>query len=194
MSERRESQRGLTLKERISKALLRLAGWNSEPLEGVELPKCVICVAPHTSNWDFLVGKFYYMAVGCTASFLIKKEWFVFPFNLLFGWMGGVPVDRSKRKSVTEQMVDKFNERERFQLAITPEGTRKRVEEWKKGFYFIALRANVPILVAFFDYKKKEVGVKGIVYPTGDSDKDIQAIREMYRGVTACHPENFVQI
>lgn len=194
MSERRSYRKRSSLKETICKKILRWAGWNAEPLGGVELPKCVICIAPHTSNWDFVVGKLYYMAIGCTASFLIKKEWFVFPLNILFGWAGGVPVDRSKRMSVTDQMVERFNTHERFQLAITPEGTRKPVAEWKKGFYFIALRAKVPILVAFFDYKKKEVGVKSIFYPTGDVDKEVRMIREMYRDVTACHPENFVQI
>lgn len=105
-----------------------------------------------------------------------------------------MPVDRHKRTSVTDQMVELFNSREEFQLAITPEGTRKRAEEWKKGFYFIAQKANVPILVAYLDYKKKEAGFKGIFYPTGDVEKDLYEIRKNYRGVTACHPENFVQI
>ena len=87
-----------------------------------------------------------------------------------------------------------LNRRKEFQLAVTPEGTRKRVNDWKKGFYYIAQKANVPILMAYFDYKKKEAGFKGVFYPTGDADKDIRDIREHYRGVTACHPENFVQI
>ena len=133
-----------------------MAGWKLGPVDGVDLPKCIVCVAPHTSNWDFIVGKLFYTSIGCNAGFLIKKEW--------------------------------------FQLAVTPEGTRKRAKDWKKGFYFIALKANVPIVVAYFDYGKKEVGTKGVFYPTGDVDKDIHTIREMYRGVTACHPENFVQV
>ena len=119
-----------------------MAGWKLGPVDGVDLPKCIVCVAPHTSNWDFIVGKLFYTSIGCNAGFLIKKEWFFFPFNLLF----------------------------------------------------IALKANVPIVVAYFDYGKKEVGTKGVFYPTGDVDKDIHTIREMYRGVTACHPENFVQV
>lgn len=182
------------MKRAISKAILRLAGWKLTSSEGVELPKCVICVAPHTSNWDFIVGKLFYTSIGCNAGFLIKKEWFFFPFNLFFNWIGGVPVDRGKRTSVTEQMAERFMNSDRFQLAITPEGTRKRVDDWKKGFYFIAEKANVPILVAYFDYGKKEVGTKGVFYPTGNAEEDIKAIRQMYRGVTACHPENYVQI
>ncbi len=169
-------------------------GWTIGSTEGVDLPKCVICAAPHTSNWDFVIGKLFYNSIGCNAQFLIKKEWFFFPFNLFFGWLGGVPVDRSKRTSVTDQMVERYQSNARFQLAVTPEGTRKRTEEWKKGFYFIALKANVPILIGCFDYAKKVVGMKGIFYPTGDVEGDIAKIRAMYRGVTACHPENFVQV
>ena len=161
------------MKKAISKALLRLAGWKLGPVVE-DVPKCVICVAPHTSNWDFIVGKLFYTSIGRNASFLIKKEWFFFPFNLLFDWLGGVPVDRRKRTSVTDQMVDQFNLRKEFQLAVTPEGTRKRVDDWKKGFYYIAQKANVPILMAYFDYEKKEAGFKGVFYPTGDADKDIR--------------------
>lgn len=147
------------MKKAISKALLRLAGWKLGPVVE-DVPKCVICVAPHTSNWDFLVGKLFYTSIGRNARFLIKKEWFFFPFNLLFNWLGGVPVDRHKRTSVTDQMVEIFNSREEFQLAITPEGTRKRAEEWKKGFYYIAQKANVPILMAFWTIRRKRPVLK----------------------------------
>ncbi len=181
------------MKKAISRVLLRMAGWKIGPV-CEDAPKCVICVAPHTSNWDFVVGKLLYTAMGRNAGFLIKKEWFVFPFNLFFSWIGGVPVDRRKHTSVTDQIIDMFNSRERFQIAITPEGTRKRAETWKRGFYYIALGAQVPIMIAYFDYAKKEAGIKGLFHPTGDVEKDIRSIREQYRGVTACHPENFVQI
>lgn len=182
------------MKKAVSKILLRMFGWKQGPTEGVGLPKCVICVAPHTSNWDFVVGKLFYTSIGCNAGFLIKKEWFFFPFNLLFKCMGGVPVDRGKHTSVTDQVVEMFHERDHFQIAVTPEGTRKRVDDWKKGFYFIALKANVPILMAYLDYGKKEVGSKGVFYPTGDVESDIRFIREQYKDVMACHPENFVQV
>jgi len=182
------------MKKALSKAILKMAGWKLGPVEGVELPKCVICVAPHTSNWDFPIGKLFYTSIGCTASFLIKKEWFFFPFNLLFKALGGVPIDRSKRTSVTEQMVEEFNSRLVFQLAITPEGTRKRASEWKKGFYYIALAAKVPILLGYFDYAKKEVGIKTVFYPTGDADEDIKKIRSYYKGVKGRNPKNFVDI
>ncbi|MDH6357277.1 lysophospholipid acyltransferase family protein [Parabacteroides sp. PF5-9] len=180
------------MKSAISKSILRLMGWTLGAVDGVELPKCVICVAPHTSNWDFFIGKLFYWSIGCHASFLIKKEWFFFPFNLLFKSFGGVPVDRSRRSSVTEQMVEEFNRREIFQLAITPEGTRKPVEEWKKGFYYIALAAQVPILLGALDYKKKEVGIKEVFYPTGDVEKDMRYIRMAYEDVSPCNPKYFI--
>lgn len=182
------------MKKALSKAFLKMAGWRLGSTEGVDLPKCVICVAPHTSNWDFLIGKFFYASMGCTAGFLIKKEWFFFPLNILFKALGGVPIDRNKRTSVTEQMVEEFDSRPLFQLAITPEGTRKRTEEWKKGFYYIALAAKVPILLAYFDYVKKEVGIKTVFYPTGDADVDIKEVRSWYKGVKGRNPQNFVDI
>lgn len=182
------------MKQALCKFLLDLAGWKVASCEGVELPKCVVCVAPHTSNWDFIVGKLFYTSIGLTAGFLIKKDWFFFPFNLIFKSMGGIPVDRRQRTSLTDQVVEMFNANERFQVAITPEGTRKRAKEWKRGFYYIALKAKVPILLAYFDYGKKEVGTKGIFYPTGDYEKDLVEIRAHFKGIQARHPENFADV
>lgn len=180
------------MKKAISKWLLRISGWKIASL-GEYVPKCVICVAPHTSNWDFVIGKLFYVSIGRKACFLIKKEWFVFPFNLIFGPMGGVPVDRRKNTSVTEQMANEFAKRETFHLAVTPEGTRKQANEWKKGFYYIALKANVPIMPAYIDYGKKEIGVGELFYPTGNTEADIEKIRAYYKGVTARHPHNFIE-
>jgi len=182
------------MKKALSRTLLRMGGWHIGPTEGAELPKCVICVAPHTSNWDFVIGKLFYTAIGCTASFLMKKEWFIFPMNLLFKSIGGVPIDRNKKLSVTEQMVEEFDKRDRFQLAITPEGTRKAVEEWKKGFYYIAKAAGVPILIAYIDYARKEVGIKGVYYPTDDVEHDIRTIRSFYNDVKGRNPRNFIPL
>lgn len=179
------------MKRAISRMLLKLAGWKAASVEGVEMPKCVICVAPHTSNWDFVIGKLFYTSIGLTAGFLMKKSWFFFPFNLLFKSMGGIPVERSKHTSMTDQVAGMFRQNARFQVAITPEGTRKHAEEWKRGFYYIALKAEVPILLAYIDYGKKEVGMMGVFHPTGDADRDIADIRSRYAGITARHPENF---
>ncbi|MDH6304227.1 1-acyl-sn-glycerol-3-phosphate acyltransferase [Parabacteroides sp. PF5-5] len=178
------------MKKALCKWLLNIAGWKIGSL-GEDVSKCVICVAPHTSNWDFVIGKLFYGAVERKACFLIKKEWFFFPFNFLFGSMGGIPVDRRKNTSVTDQMAEEFAKRKTFHLAITPEGTRKKASDWKKGFYYIAVKAEVPILLAYIDYKKKEVGFGPLFHPTGDVDADIATIRSFYKGVTARFPSNF---
>ena len=169
---------------------MKKIGWKIDGLSSYP-DKCVVCVAPHTSNWDLILGKIIYASMGRKSSFLIKKSWFFFPMNLLFNAFGGIPVDRSKKTSLTDQMAEEFSKRDYFQLAITPEGTRKKNSEWKKGFYYIALTANVPILIAVLDYADKTAYFKTIFHPTGDADKDIAEIREYYKNAQGKHPENF---
>jgi len=173
--------------------ILRILGWKIGPA-GDDIPKSVICVAPHTSNLDLPIGKLFYNAIGRKAMFLIKKEWFFFPLNFVFKSMGGIPINRSTKSSLTEQLAKEFAKRTNFHLAIAPEGTRKKVEEWKSGFYYIALKACVPIQIGFIDYCKKEVGIKSTFYPTGNAASDILAIRAMYEGITGYHRKNFAGI
>lgn len=175
---------------KICNYILKLIGWKITGHTNIP-DKCVICVAPHTSNWDLLLGLIVYKALGRKASFLIKREWFFFPMNLIFKALGGIPVDRSKKTSLTEQMTELYAQKDSFQLAITPEATRKLNSEWKKGFYFIALAAKVPIVVTALDYGKKEADFKKILFPTGDADADIEEIKACYKGVVAKHPEYF---
>lgn len=183
----------MNIKRSLCRGILHLLGWKIV-MKGDDVPKCVICVAPHTSNLDFTMGKLFYNAIGGKAKFLIKKEWFVFPLNILFSSMGGIPINRSKSSSTTEQLAEEFAKRDTFHLAITPEGTRKKTQEWKKGFYYIALKAGVPIQVAYIDYGKKEVGIKATFYPTGNVDEDILAIRSMYEGISGYHKRNFAEL
>ncbi len=168
----------------------KILGWRVENVLP-DIPKCIIAVAPHTSNWDFIIGKLAYSSIGRTANFLIKKEWFVFPFNLFFKSVGGVPVERSKKNSMTETLAAEFDKHDRLQLAITPEGTRKRVKEWKKGFYFIALKAKVPILLVGLDYGKKVASFLNVFHPTGNYESDIIKIKSYYREITGKHPKKF---
>ena len=168
-------------------------GWNIG-LTGDDVPKCVICVAPHTSNTDFLIGKLFYNAVGKQAKFLMKKEWFFFPLGWVFRSMGGIPIDRSRNQSMTEQMAAEFASHDYFRVAITPEGTRKRVDEWKRGFYYIALKARVPIQLGYIDYGRKEVGIMSTFWPTGDADADIHYLRSCYKGIRGRHGEKFGEI
>jgi 1-acyl-sn-glycerol-3-phosphate acyltransferase len=169
---------------------MNVTGWKAYTTVA-EPPKSVICVAPHTSNWDFPIGELSYLALGRKASFLIKKSWFFFPLNYFFKALGGVPVDRSKRTSVTQQMAEEFEKREHFHLAITPEGTRSLSDKWKMGFYHIAVLANVPIQLAYIDYGKKELAIKEIFYPTGDEVADLLKIQDYYKDVQAKFPEKF---
>jgi 1-acyl-sn-glycerol-3-phosphate acyltransferase len=131
--------------------------------------------------------------MGRKANFLIKKSWFFFPMNLIFKAIGGIPVDRSKKTSLTEQLTEEFNKRDYFQLAITPEGTRKYTDEWKKGFYYIALAAEVPIIIVILDYKDKTVYFKDIFYPTGDIENDMPLIKAYYKNAQGKHPKLFSQ-
>lgn len=171
--------------------LNKILGWrvvNNQP----EVPKCVLAVAPHTSNWDFVVGKLGYSSLGRQANFLIKAEWFFFPFNIFFKSLGGIPVRRERNESLTDVLAHEFEKREWMHLGITPEGTRKPVKNWKKGFYFIALKANVPILLIGLDYAKKEARTLGMFYPTGDYASDIVKIKSYYKGIQGKKPENFL--
>lgn len=176
--------------QKISKLILRLAGWSIN-VTVEEPPKSVICVAPHTSNWDFIIGKLCYWALKRESSFMMKQSWFIFPFKYFLNAMGGVPVDRSKKTSVTDQVAEKFKNSERFHIAITPEGTRSLVKRWKMGFYHIALKAEVPIQLAYFDYKKKEMGMTEIFQPTGDMKADLKYIQNFYKDIHARFPEKF---
>jgi len=176
--------------QKLSKWILKTAGWKAV-VSVEEPPKSVICVAPHTSNWDYPVGQLSYLALGRKSSFLIKKSWFIFPLNYFFSALGGVPIDRSKRTSVTDQMAEEFDKREKFHLAITPEGTRNLVDKWKMGFYHIAVKANVPIQLAYIDYAKKELGIREVFYPTGDEKADLKKIQAYYKDVHAKFPKRF---
>ena len=169
---------------------LRLLGWK---FEGGGIPKdinkCVLIGGLHTSYWDFLYGKLGMGALGIRTRYFIKKEFFFFPLNHFFKATGGIPVDRSKSNSLVDQMVQFFNESDELVLTIAPEGTRSYNPNWKRGFYYIALGAKVPIIMGYMDYAKKEIFVGKRFEPTGDFDKDIIAIKDFYRQVTPKYPE-----
>lgn len=168
----------------------RLLGWKTH-ITTPDYDKCVICVAPHTSNWDLFIGKLFYGAVGRKACFMMKKEWFFFPLGLLFKAIGGIPVDRSRKTSLVDQMTNRFAAGKQFQLAITPEGTRKLNPDWKKGFYFIALQAQVPIVLYGVDYPTKTITSTKTVMPTGDLEKDMREIKRYFKDFRGKNPENF---
>ena len=121
----------------------------------------------------------------------MKKEWFFFPLGFIFKAMGGIPVTRSKNTSMTDTLAAEFAKHDKLQIALTPEGTRKRVTEWKKGFYYIALKANVPIVLVGLDYKRKAAIFLDTFYPTGDVEADMVKIKAYYEGIVGKYPEKF---
>ncbi len=153
--------------------------------------KCIICVAPHTSNWDFIIGKLYYTSIGLTSNFLMKKEWFVWPLGNLFRKIGGISVERSKHTSLTDALAQKANEANSFSLAVTPEGTRSLVKQWKRGFYYIALKAKLPILLYAIDYANKRIVCTQTLTPSGNVDADMRIIMNYYSQFQGKHPEKF---
>lgn len=177
---------------KIAAFLYRLLGWKTVGSIPPELKKYVILAAPHTSNWDFFYGRLYFYIFKIPVKFFIKKEWFFFPMGYFFDLMGGVPVDRSKNTNLTDEIAKSFAGRNEMAMMVTPEGTRSYSPEWKKGFYFIAQKANVPIILGFLDYSKKEAGFGPVFYPTGDVDKDIEEIKNFYRTKKGRFPEKGV--
>lgn len=172
--------------------LLKLLGWSVE-LSVPDYPKCLICVAPHTSNWDFIIGKLAYASVGRKTGFLMKEDWFFWPLGPIFRAMGGVPVPRGRKNapSLTETLIEKYESTDHLVLAITPEGTRSRTDRWHTGFLRIALTAHVPIVLAVIDFSMRKAMIERTFEPTGDIDADMAAIKAYYRPFKGKYPEKF---
>ena len=153
--------------------------------------KYIICLAPHTSNWDFIIGLLYSRAERMKSNFLMKKEWFFWPLGPIFKSLGGIPVHRQKKTSMTDSMAESAKEAKEFKLCITPEGTRSLNPEWKKGFYFIALKAGLPILLYGLDYERKLIQCTKTIIPSGDLEKDMREIKQYFKGFKGKKPENF---
>ncbi|HNJ71302.1 MAG TPA: lysophospholipid acyltransferase family protein [bacterium] len=169
----------------------RMKGWTITAPIAPNIKKCVIIGAPHTSNWDFVYGIGALECFNMRVNFLAKKELFRFPLKGMFLRMGGIPVDRSGKNSMVDAMIDVFKAREDLMIIIPAEGTRKRVEKWKSGFYHLALGANVPIVLGFLDYEKKLAGFGPALYMTGDEIGDMAKIRDFYKDKTGKISEFF---
>ena len=175
----------------IFRWLMRRAGWAF--VERIPTPpRCVICVAPHTSNWDFVWGELATRSVGIKASFLIKDTWFKFPLGPFMRALGGIPVKQHTHTRVTDSVVAEFAARDRLQVAVTPEGTRGPNPNWHRGFLHIAREAGVPIVLAYIDYARREACIDRLFAPSGNVDDDIIAIKRYYSQFTARFPEKFV--
>jgi 1-acyl-sn-glycerol-3-phosphate acyltransferase len=169
-------------------ALLKIFGWRKEG-QIPSAPKFVAIAAPHTSNWDLAVGLALAFAFRVKVCWMGKDSLFRGPFSMIFKWLGGIPVDRSRSTGMVAQAIQAFRESERMIMIIAPEGTRSRTSHWRSGFYHIARGADVPIVLSFLDYQHKAAGIGPMIIPTGDIDADMQTIRAFYAGVTPKHPE-----
>ena len=170
--------------------LYKQLGWSIDITQ--EHPnKYIICLAPHTSNWDFLIGQLYNGAEGLKSNFLMKKEWFFWPLGPIFRSLGGIPVFRSKKTSMTDNLAEAARKAERFMLCITPEGTRSPNPEWKRGFYYIAQKAEIPILLYGVDYEQKLIRCTKTIVPTGDIDTQMRDIKLYFKDFKGKKPENF---
>ena len=157
--------------------------------EGVK--KSVIIEAPHTCIEDFVIGRCFFWMEGRTVKFLIKKEFFRFGLGWLLKKIGGIPVDRTRGNNMVAKTTVIFRQYDELHIVITPEGTRKRVEKWKRGFYYIAELAKVPVVVAFIDFKTKRCGYGPSFVPSGDFDKDWPILEDFYRGMQGKTPGKF---
>ena len=165
-------------------------GWTKD-ITVAHPDKYIICLAPHTSNWDFILGQLYSRAEGLRINYLMKKEWFFWPLGPIFRKTGGIPVYRDKKTSMTDNLAETAKRSESFRLCITPEGTRSRNPDWRKGFYFIALKAGLPILLYGLDFDKKLIQCTKCIMPTGDVEKDMQEIKQYFADYKGKHPENY---
>lgn len=167
----------------------KLLGWN---LEGSfpKVAKCVVIVAPHTSNMDFFLGLLGRRVLNEEFNFIAKKSLFKAPWGWYFRWMGGMPIDRSKSNNFVAACADLINTSDTIHLTLAPEGTRSKVEEWKTGFYYIAKTANVPIVMIAFDYGRRTIKVSDTVYTTDDKEADFKNYHAFFDGVLGRVPKN----
>lgn len=170
--------------------LYKRMGWKTDIT--VEHPdKYIICLAPHTSNWDFILGQLYMRAEGYRINFMMKKEWFWGPLGYFFKSIGGIPVWRSKKTSMTDNLAETAKKADSFHLCITPEGTRSRNPDWKKGFYYIALKAQIPILLYGLDYEKRLIQCTRSIVPSGDIEKEMRDIKLYFKDFKGKKPDLF---
>ncbi len=164
----------------LGRTILRLGGWR---VIGTfpDIPRLVLIAAPHSSNWDGIWGMAAKMALGFDARILGKDSLFWWPLSVVLRRLGVIPLDRSKPQGVVEQSIELIRQSPQLWFALAPEGTRKPVQQWKAGFLKIAHGAGVPVLMAYFHYPDRTIGIGPLFHTTGDLPADMAAIRAWYR-------------
>ena len=178
----------------VSRIIFWLAGWRLNPNWPEGVKKAVLIAIPHTSNWDLLYARAAFYLMDIPVRFTIKKESMIGPLGWLLSGLGAIPIDLQlipggKKQTYTEAMIQMLNERDDLVVMFTPEGTRSTVSKWKSGFYHTALGANVPIVIGYLDYQKKEAGIGPCLYPNGDMDGQIEELKAFGRTVVPKYPE-----
>ncbi len=183
-------QRGNRLTRFIGQLYTALMGWKYAG-EFPDLPKFVMIIAPHTSNIDFPLGLAPLFTLGLRLSFMAKSSLFWEPLGTYMRWLGGAAIERKATGGYVQAAIAQFEQRDQFILAITPEGTRTKVDRWKTGFYHIAQGAGVPILPLIFDYSRREFRFEELLIPSDDMEGDIKILQSYYNAGQARKPENY---
>ncbi|MBN2638809.1 MAG: 1-acyl-sn-glycerol-3-phosphate acyltransferase [Bacteroidales bacterium] len=171
--------------------LVRMLGWKITSSVSSPIDKSVIIVAPHTSLWDFVIGRLAFWVMKQDVKFMINGKYFFWPLGALLKALGGVPVKYDRTTGLLMQINQMYQRNDTFNLVITPEGTRALAVKWKKGFYQIATTAEVPVYMAFIDYKEKRGGIGPKLDPSGDYEKDLHLLEKFYGNFHAKHPEKY---
>lgn len=183
--------------ENLAEKALKLMGWETDNHWPENLSQCVMIAAPHTSNWDALYARLALKVLGVNVRITIKDSYMQFPLGTFVRAMGGIGIDRrpkqagEPRPSMVQVMTDLFKQHPELVMLVTPEGTRARQEQWKTGFYYVAVNAGVPIALAYMDYEQKKAGVGKIIHPTGNFEEDMAEIMDFYAGIQAKFPKEF---
>jgi 1-acyl-sn-glycerol-3-phosphate acyltransferase len=168
----------------------KLLGWKATGFSDFDsVKKAVLIAVPHTSWHDFYIGVLLRSAIGIETNFVGKKGLFKFPIGWFFRWLGGAPVERKKNENQVEAIARLFEEKEVFRMTMAPEGTRKKVAEWRTGFYYIAKATNVPIIMFTLDFENKENKFSEPFYPTEDKEADFKFMHKFFEGIKGKVPE-----
>jgi 1-acyl-sn-glycerol-3-phosphate acyltransferase len=177
---------------KIARFIILFIDWNIDRNPPKDAEGSVLVMAPHTSNWDFILGRLAFFSYGVDVKLLVKKESFVFPFGFLLKAIGGIPVDRKKNNNLTDYVAKLYAENPKLMIIFTPEGTRSHNGNWKKGFYYIAKRANVKIYLCYVNFKNKSGGFGEVFEHTDDSKHDLNEIKKYYLQYEGKDKENGV--
>ena len=182
------------MKKFLGKTLLAIAGWKLDIRVPVKtIPKCVLIAAPHTTNWDFYYAVSAFWALDIPMKFFIKDSWTKPWYGVFIKALGGIGINRSQRSDMVGFGANQLKINDHLYLLNTPEGSRSYAEKWKTGFYYIALEANVPILLAYADYQKKMTGIGKVIDNVQNKTKEevLQEIEAYYFDIKGKFPENY---